>query len=84
MTERDALNDVAAIDDFAQHLVGLSDRLYARVDELSADPEYGPGDGACQRVEDGGKWMRGARRDLAELIRDVQGPNPPPAPRRRP
>jgi hypothetical protein len=28
------------------------------------------------------QWMRGARRELSELIREVEGPNPPQAPRR--
>ena len=29
------------------------------------------------------RWLRGARMELAQLIRDVEGPNPPPAPRRK-
>lgn len=40
MNEHDALSDVAAaIDDVAIQLAALSERLYARMDELQGGPE---------------------------------------------
>jgi len=70
---REALTDVAdALAFAADRIAGLAER----------PEQYGPGDAACQRVEDGGKWMRGAKRELGELIRSIEGPTPPQAPRR--
>jgi hypothetical protein len=82
MNERDALNDVAAaIDEIGMCLAGLSERLHERMDEMQGE-HYGPGDAACRPVEDQGKWMRGARKELSLLLREIEGPNPPQAPRR--
>jgi hypothetical protein len=44
-------------------------------------PDYGPGDAGTRRTEDRGRWMKGAKRELALLIREIEGPNPRPAPR---
>ena len=49
----------------------------------SEEPEYGPGDAGTRRTEERARFLRGAKRELAELIREIEGPNPPPAPRRR-
>ncbi len=70
-----------------QTLEEVAGALYFAADRIadlaeSPDVENGPGDAASQHVEDGGKWMRGARRELVELIREVEGPKPSPAPRR--
>ena len=59
--------------DMAERLIFVGERLHQLVsegDEPEA-PQYGPG-------EDQGKWMRGAKRELAGLIREIEGPNPPP------
>jgi hypothetical protein len=39
--------------------------------------EYGAGDAGCRRVEKQGRRLKGAKRELAELIRSIEGPTPP-------
>jgi hypothetical protein len=78
---RATLADFAeAVDDLAFRLNEVTKEFYARLNEL----EDGPNDVPCRHVEDESRWMRGARRELAELIRSVEGPRPRQAPRRVP
>ena len=70
--------------DAAKRLIDIGemlDEIIKGADE--AEAEYGPGDAGCRRTEDRGKWLRGAKRELSMLLREIEGPNPPPAPRRR-
>ncbi len=68
MNERDALHDVAAtIDECAVRLADLSERLYARLGELSE------GTDADDEV-----WMRDARKALHQVVREIEGDSPPP------
>lgn len=78
-------------DETREGLIEVADLLRAasgRLVELAEHqpnhepPEYGPGDAGTQRTEDRGRFVRSAKRELAELIRSIEGPNPRPAPRR--
>jgi hypothetical protein len=52
--------------------------------DLEALDDHEPEDDQEPNPEANVRFMRGARRELAELIRDVEGPNPSAAPRRQP
>jgi hypothetical protein len=56
----------------AELLIEKADLLLYNEENARAEAEF----------ESDAEWLRGARRELAELIRDVEGPNPPQAPRR--
>ena len=64
----------AGLLDVADALAFAADRLadLAEADDQEVPPE----------PQDEARWMRGARRELAALIREIEGPNPPAAPRR--
>jgi hypothetical protein len=69
-----------AANDAADLLDAMAHRLANAADELR---QAGRNAIAQAETEDDAKWLRGARRELAELIREVEGPNAPPAPRSR-
>jgi hypothetical protein len=69
-----------AANEAADLLDAMARRLTNAADELR---QVGRNAVAQARTEAESEWMRGARRELAELIRRVEGPNPPPAPRSR-
>jgi hypothetical protein len=60
--------------DAADALAFAADRLAGLAEEHDQEVPAEP--------QDSTRWMRGARRELAELIREIEGPNPPQAPRR--
>jgi hypothetical protein len=61
----------------------LLDAMACRLHDAAEDLRQGARNAEAQaEVEANMEWLRGARRELAELIRAVEGPNPPQAPRR--
>jgi hypothetical protein len=77
--DKEALSEVADALGFAANR--LADLAGSMADE--EEPEhYGPGDAGTRRTEERGRWLKGAEKELALLIREIEGPNPPQAPRR--
>jgi hypothetical protein len=64
----------------ASLLDAMARRLHDAAEDLRRDARNAT---ALAEVEANAEWLRGARRELAELIREVEGPNPPPASRSR-
>jgi hypothetical protein len=58
-------------EELAIRLEALSDQEEEQEEEPTRDPDADA------------RWLKGARRELAELIREIEGPRPQPAPRRK-
>jgi hypothetical protein len=67
----------------ANEAADLLEAMACRLHDAAEDLRQADANAAAQaEIEADAEWLRGARRELAELIRAVEGPNPQPAPRR--
>jgi hypothetical protein len=67
-------------EELAAQLEGLQEQEEREAEEPTRDPRKGPPTGDPDAEA---RWLKGARRELAELIREIEGPRPQPAPRGR-
>jgi hypothetical protein len=71
-----------AANDAADLLDRMAHRLTLAADEMRQAGRNAKAQAEFEAKAEEQKWLRGAERELAQLIREVEGPSPRPAPKR--